>query len=424
MSEIKESTQTTAIRSDAPVENLIESTPSHSRPAGPARLRSIDAYRGFVMLLMLAEVLRFCDVSTALPNSAFWKFLCRQQTHAAWVGCSLHDLIQPSFSFLVGVAVPFSIASRRARGQTFAQLIRHAFTRSILLIFLGIALLAVHPRQIDWIFVDTLTQIGLAYPFVFLLAFSPRSYWWSAFVLILVAYWFFFALYPLPPADFDFSKVGISAEWLQNHGLHGFAAHWQKNSNPAAEFDRWFLNLFPRETRFIGAANGLTTLNFIPLIGTMILGMAAGQLLKSARAPWQKVRWLLLAGTIGVGLGLLLGFLGICPVVKAIWTPSWVLFSGGLCLALTAAWFVLIEILEFRKLVLPLVVVGMNSILAYAISHVFPAFAFNLWRRIFGAEIFRLFGPPLEPIVYGAVVLAGYWLILFSLYRAKIFLKI
>src|SRR5216110_1789172 len=82
------------------------------------RLASLDAYRGFVMFLMMAEVLHLCRVAAALPESGFWKFLCHHQSHVEWIGCSLHDLIQPSFSFLVGVALPFSMASRAARGQT------------------------------------------------------------------------------------------------------------------------------------------------------------------------------------------------------------------------------------------------------------------------------------------------------------------
>ena len=91
-----------------------------ARPLGPQRLASLDAYRGFVMLLMMAEALRLCAVSAALPgDSGFWRFLCYQQSHVEWVGCSLHDLIQPSFSFLVGVVLPFSIAKRLSSGQTF-----------------------------------------------------------------------------------------------------------------------------------------------------------------------------------------------------------------------------------------------------------------------------------------------------------------
>src|SRR5437660_6897975 len=71
------------------------------------RLISLDVYRGLVMLLIMAEVLSFCRVAKSIPDSGFWNFLCHHQSHVPWIGCSLHDMIQPSFSFLVGVALPF-----------------------------------------------------------------------------------------------------------------------------------------------------------------------------------------------------------------------------------------------------------------------------------------------------------------------------
>src|SRR3974390_3318254 len=104
------------------------------------RLGSIDAYRGLVMFLMMAEVLRFCAVAHAVKGSWIWEFLCHHQSHVEWIGCVLHDTIQPSFSFLVGVALPFSLASRRARGQTTGMMTLHAVWRSLVLIFLGVFL--------------------------------------------------------------------------------------------------------------------------------------------------------------------------------------------------------------------------------------------------------------------------------------------
>src|SRR6059036_3259619 len=115
---------------------------TESRTAAPAstRLTSLDAYRGFVMLLMMGEVLHFSRVSQALPGNSFWQFLAHHQSHVAWIGCSLHDLIQPSFSFLVGVAVPFSLANRLARGQDLGKMIWHALWRAVVLVLLGVFL--------------------------------------------------------------------------------------------------------------------------------------------------------------------------------------------------------------------------------------------------------------------------------------------
>src|SRR5688572_10012907 len=104
------------------------------------RLTSLDAYRGLVMFLMMAEVLRLSRVANALPGNNWWQLLAYHQSHVEWVGCSLHDLIQPSFSFMVGAALPFSIANRKARGQPFWLLTLHAFWRALVLVLLGIFL--------------------------------------------------------------------------------------------------------------------------------------------------------------------------------------------------------------------------------------------------------------------------------------------
>src|SRR5271170_2117475 len=93
----------------------------------PVRLGSIDAYRGLVMFLLLAEQFRTTAVAKALPESGVWRFLATQQEHVEWTGGVLHDMIQPSFSFLVGVALPFSIGNRRARGQSPESVTGHVF---------------------------------------------------------------------------------------------------------------------------------------------------------------------------------------------------------------------------------------------------------------------------------------------------------
>ncbi|HZJ39209.1 MAG TPA: DUF5009 domain-containing protein [Chthoniobacterales bacterium] len=395
-------------------------TVAGDRPA--SRLASIDAYRGLVILLMMAEVLSYCAISQAVPDSGFWKFLCYHQSHVQWVGCSLHDLIQPGFSFLVGVVLPFSIASRLMRGATTATLVRHAAIRSVILIVLGIAIgsLPMLP-SLNVQFEDTLAQIGLAYVFLFPIGFCRARYLWIPLSIILIGYWLLFALYPVPGPDFDYTQVGVSNEWLAENGLKGFAAHWQINSNPAALFDQWFVSLF-REHPYV-PFKGLTTLNFVPLIGTMILGLMAGHVLRSDRRPWEKVRWLVVAGLVCLVSGWGLGALGICPVVKSIWTPSWVLFSGGWCFLFMAAAFILVDLRGQRKLAFPLIVVGMNSIVAYCLYHVFQRYASNSFRRISG-ETFKIFGDAYEPLVNGIMVLLFLWFILYVMYRLKIFVRI
>jgi predicted acyltransferase len=397
-------------------------TPPLPRPASP-RLGSIDAYRGLVMFLMMAEVLHLSGVGRA-TGSAVWQFLGHHQSHAEWIGCSLHDLIQPSFSFLVGVALPFSIASRRARGQSPAFMTLHAVWRALILIVLGFFLRSLGKDRTNFTFEDTLTQIGMGYVFLFLLGFRPARDQWIAFGLIVVGYWLAFALYPLPPADFDYGKVGVPASWLSHHRLTGFAGHWNKNSNLAWAFDTWFLNLFPRPEKFLYNSGGYATLSFIPTLGTMILGLIGGGILRDGRAPLAKIRWFVVAGVIGLASGWLLSYTGVCPLVKRIWTPSWTLFSGGWCFLFLAAFYALVDLARMRPLVFPLIVIGMNSIAAYCIAHLFEGLVGGALKRHLPVGTFSSLGRAYAPFLLGVGILLVFWLILFWMYRRRLFLRI
>ncbi len=405
-----------------PVESTQTATATRGDKTPPTRVASIDAYRGLVMLLMMAEVLEFSEMSSNIPSSGFWRFLGHQQSHVAWVGCSLHDLIQPSFSFLVGVALPFSLSRRAGDGQS--QLLRtlHAFWRALVLVLLGVFLRSLNHHQTYWTFEDTLTQIGLGYGFLYLLAPRSERIQWIAFALILVGYWLAFALYPLPGANFNWSNAGVPSDWPDQ--LTGFAAHWNKNTNAAWAFDTWFLNLFQTEHPFTHNEGGYCTLSFIPTLGTMILGLLAGRVIRSERAPQDKLKWLGIAGVIGLIAGAALGWLGICPVVKRIWTPSWTLFSGGWCLILLALFYGVMDVRKWKGWAFPLMVVGANSIAAYCMAHLFENFIVQNLTIHFGKNIFLPFGEMYEPVVRGAFVLFIMWTVLFWMYRRKIFLRI
>lgn len=374
------------------------------------------------MLLMVGEVLSFGDVSRALPDSGFWAFLAHHQSHVSWVGCSLHDMIQPSFSFLVGVALPFSIAARIARGQSRLKMRLHAFWRALLLIALGIFLRSTNASQTYYTFEDTLTQIGLGYGFLFLLGECKPKTQWIALAVILVGYWVAFAMYPLPGPDFDWAKAGVSATW--EHHLTGFAAHWNKNTNLAWAFDKWFLNLFPRAKYFENNGGGYATLSFIPTLGTMILGLIAGGWLRMESPQSEKLRKMLIAGVAGLVLGVAFDALGICPIVKRIWTPSWVLFSGGWCFLFLAAFHWLTEVQGWRAWTFPLLVIGANSIFIYCASHLWEGFIVHALKTHLGSNYANIFGTPYAPLMQGFCVLIVFWLILFWMYRNKIFLKI
>lgn len=395
--------------------------PTPLSPTLPQRLTSLDAYRGFVMFLMMAEVLRLHAMAEAFPQSGFWNFLAWHQSHVEWVGCALHDLIQPSFSFIVGVALPFSLAARSEQGQTQKQKILHAFRRALILVALGVLLRIIGSGFAKWTFEDTLSQIGLGYGFLFLLGLRSVRVQWITFAAILIGYWLLFALYPLPGTDFDWAAIGLSRDWQGN--LTGFAAHWNKNTNPAWAFDTWFLNLFPQKTPFAANGGGYATLSFIPTLATMILGLITGNMLRSEKTAQQKIRWMLVAGIIALFTGWLLGVLGICPVVKRIWTPSWVLFAGGWSLLLLAAFYMVIDMKQFKKWSFPLIVIGMNSIAAYLIADAFGGVISGVLDFVPGEGFFELLGA-YAPLFQGIVILLLYWLILFWMYRKRVFLRI
>jgi predicted acyltransferase len=391
-------------------------------PQVATRITSIDAFRGFVMFLMLAEAMRLWTLHTAYPGSTLWAIVAYNTTHVPWQGCSLHDLIQPAFSFLVGAALPFSIASRRARGETLSRMVAHAIWRSLALIFLGIFLRSLERPQTYWTFEDTLTQIGLGYTFLFLLAFASLRVQVAVFTAILVGFWLAFVAYPLPGPDFDYTRVGVPADWP--HLYSGFLAHFNKNSNLSWAFDTWFLNLFPREAPFQFNGGGWSTLSFIPTLATMQLGTWAGLWLQSPRSTLDKLKGLLAAGVALTLAGLVLQWLHICPIVKRIWTPAYTLYSGGLVVLILAGFYAINEWRGWRRWSFFFLVIGANSIAIYVMSWTIEHFVASALVRHLGRAPFAFLGAPFEPVLRGAAVLAVFWGILYWMYRKKIFLRI
>jgi predicted acyltransferase len=374
------------------------------------------------MLFMASEIMRIPGVARHFTDSRVAGWLAFGLDHVQWTGFGPWDLIQPSFMFMVGVALPFSVASRRARGEPFATQLAHAVRRALILVLLGIFLRSQGKPQTYFTFEDVLTQIGLGYVFLFLLAHARPRAQWAAAGALLAATWLAFVLYPLPPAGFDSALVGVPADWP--HHLTGFAAHWDKNTNLANRADQWFLNLFPRESPFIYNRGGYTTLNFVPSLATMIFGLLAGGLLRGAVGDREKLRALLVYATAGIAFGALLHFTGVCPLVKRIWTPSWAIFSAGWAALFLALFYWMVDVRGWRRWTLPFLVVGMNSIAMYVIVHVAESYTADALRTHLGRGTFQIFGTVYEPMLVGGTSLLIFWLMLYWMYRRKIFIRI
>lgn len=396
------------------------------------RLVSLDAYRGFVMLAMASGGLGLLKVAEQFPDSRLWDNIAYQVDHAAWRGCSFWDLIQPSFMFIVGVAMPFSYANRVRQGQSWTKMFIHAIVRSLILIALGIFLRSTRTGGTNFTFEDVLTQIGLGYTFVFLLLGRPLAVQLAALALILIGDWALFAAYPRPMVD-PFS-VGLPGNW---HYLQGFQGHWEKNLNPAWAFDVWFLNLFPRHDGkpFAYNAGGYATLNFIPSMATMLIGVLAGRWLRTERPGRAKVVGLVLAGAVCLVAGTMLDET-YCPVVKRIWTPSWVIYSSAWTCWLLAAFYAIIDVGGRKGWAFPFVVVGANSIVMYVMAGLIKGWTSQQvqthvgtllgWLRDRSPLAPRpdLFAGTYGPIVQSASALVVLWLVCFVLYRKRIFIRI
>jgi predicted acyltransferase len=382
------------------------------------RLVSLDAYRGFIMILMASAAgVGVSQVARRLPESGFWSFLAYQTGHVEWVGCAFWDLIQPAFMFMVGVAMPYSYASRRARGESPARRTWHAASRSLVLVLLGILLASNGRPETNFSFTIVLPQIGLGYFFVFLLLERGPRVQAAAAGGILVAYWLLFLLHPAPGPGFDWEAAGVSGGVEK---LTGLFAHWNKNANAAAAFDQWFLNLFPRSQPFLYEGGGYQTLNFVPSMATMLFGILAGELLRGPRTPKEKLARLAIAGSAALVAGQLLGWT-LCPIVKRIWTPSWAVYSAGWSLLMLAGFYWLVDIRGWKRWTFPFVVVGMNSIAMYLMFMLVRGWFRDTLKTHLGPAAF---GGTYGPLLECASVLALLWLVCLWLYRRTIFLRI
>ena len=337
-----------------------------------------------------------------------WQMLAYQFDHVAWTGCAFWDLIQPSFMFMVGVAVPFSNARRQKDGQSLTRRFFHVLWRAAVLVALGVFLSSNGADLTNFTFVNVLTQIGLGYPLLYLLSEKTGRRedlggWLKvqcgAALVILLGYWGWFAYTDMPEADVAQLKNAVQTQkkklvdgdWNQFEGL---ASHWNKHTNAAAVADRTLLNLVPRTgdevdgRKFWINDGGYQTLNFIPSLATMLFGLMAGTVLRSEAGDRKKLKWLFVAGGIcfvasmavdtTIWPSAISDALGakwtLCPAVKRIWTPTWAVFSTGWTLWILAAFYLVIDIWQFRRWSWALAVVGVNSITMYMMSQLMRGF--------------------------------------------------
>lgn len=459
---------------------------------GTARLVSLDAYRGFIMVMLAASgfgIARFAALPEDAPvwqeqNRPTWEAIAFHFNHPEWeskfglMGVSFWDLIQPAFMFMVGVAMPFSYLRREKFGHSALRRFAHAGWRALVLVLMGVFLYSMSAKRTNWIFTNVLAQIGLGYLFAYLLLGRSRWVQWTALIAILVGYWYFFWQYTpqneaaesvaaAVPAESDTGEpLPTVGEPVQtDDAAPATFPQWAKGDNAAHAFDIWFLNLlrdppdeelaavgttrdagdwapelvrewlFANDEVFAGNRGGYQTLNFVPSIATMLLGILCGQFLIRRRTSWKEENWQTVAILVGWGLASMVAALVadayVCPIVKRIWTPSWVLFSGAYVIWMLAAFYILFDILPLRKLAFPLAVVGMNSIAIYMMGqlmrgwtseHVVDTHLSGFLATLFGQQALAddMYGRLIAP----AVTFLVFWLVLYWMYRQKYFVRV
>jgi predicted acyltransferase len=387
------------------------------------RLHSLDAYRGLVMLAMASAGLRLPEVVKRLPADApyrsIWEAAAAQFDHTTWRGCTFWDLIQPSFLFIVGAAMPFSDARRREQGQDWGGRLFHALGRSAILILLAIFLGSHGKAQTDFSFVNVLAQIGLGYTFVFLVLDRPWVQQLGVALAILDGH--LGRLRHLSPARSPARPerarhhlgrrdvLGVRRPLEQEHQRRGRLRPLVPESVPPA---------LERTLRV--QPGGYATLNFVPSIATMIFGVLAGQWLRERRTGGRRSWASRSPGPPAWRWGVVMDAY-LCPVVKRIWTPSWVFFSTGWTCGLLALFYGVIDVRGYRSWAFPLVVVGANSIAIYVMAQCLKPYTAATLKTHLGPHIFDgTYGP----MIQSASVLLVFWLICFWMYRNKIFVKI
>jgi predicted acyltransferase len=300
----------------------------------------------------------------------------------------------------------------------------HACWRAVVLVALGIFLISNSRNSTEWSLMNVLSQIGLGYPFLFLLWGRSVRVQAVTAAAVLLGTWALYTFYP--GAGVDAAKgapeVGVPVAWAQEN-LASVGRAWHKNANVGQAVDTWLLNLLPRKEPYKFNSGGYQTINFIPSLATMLFGLMCGELLRSGRTPQRKLLLLAGAGVAGIVAGLIWQALG-CPLVKRIWTPSWALYSTGWCCLILAALYAVIDFRQWRAWSFPLVVVGMNSIAIYTMGMLLRSWTAKTLQTHFGADLFKIFGAASAPIVQATLVGLVFWLVCWWMYRRKIFLRI
>jgi predicted acyltransferase len=370
--------------------------------ASPQRLLSLDVFRGITVAAMIL-----------VNNPGDWAHIYPPLEHAAWNGCTPTDLIFPFFLFIVGVSIVYALSSRKSAVEEHPAVMRKVFKRSLILFGLGL-LLSLFPR-FDFGTVrimGVLQRIALVFLFCSLifLKTTVRTQLWLLAGL-LVGYWLLMTLVPVPGVGY---------------------ANLEPTTNLGAWLDRTILtepHLW--KTSKVWDPEGL--LGTIPAVGTGLVGMLTGIWLRKPNEPGNKIAWLLVLGNAAILAGMVWD--GWFPINKALWTSSYVLFTGGLAMNGLAMCYWLIDVQGYRRWTKPFVVFGVNAITVFFLSGLIPRIMNLILVDLNGEKVglktwlyetfFTPYFSPINASLAGALTFVLIWLvILWMMYNKRIIIKV
>jgi predicted acyltransferase len=360
------------------------------------RVISIDALRGFDMFWIIGGGAIFGSLNSAIDNPAT-AFIRTQLMHVKWEGFRFEDLIMPLFLFIVGVVMPYSFQKRLDAGQNKLRLYLHILKRTVILFVLGMIAQG-HLLELDisklHIFSNTLQAIAAGYLIASIIMLNLGIRWQIAVTgILLLLFWLLMMLVPFPGRE-----AGVLIP----------------DSNLAIYIDRAIFG------PFIDGTDPPYTwiLSSMTFPCTVMLGVMAGHLLRSDKVGIRKVLWLMAIGAGCIVAGLLWSLF--FPIIKHLWTSSFVLLSGGICFIVLALFYFVIDVLGFRIWAYGFIVIGTNAIAVYMAVHLVN------FRNIGGVFVEGLekYTGSWYLFIHAIAGFAVIWLILWWMYRKKTFIKI
>lgn len=364
------------------------------------RLMSLDALRGFDMFFITGGSDLVIALCAALGFGDCW--LAAQMHHVPWAGFAHHDTIFPLFLFLAGVSWPFSHAAQVKRGRTAWQIHRKVFVRMVTLFVMEMCLSGLLRIRPDFRLSGVLAYIGVSWGVAAILFMHVRRFG-SRLALVaalLVGYWALlrFGIAPDAPAGAD----SYSKEW-----------------NIISYFDR---QLWPTHLYVKGVYEPESLLSLAGGTALALLGMCTGAWLRNdAFSPAKRAGGLVLAAGVSFVLTLFFRFALDCAVVKALWTPSFVLAAATYSFATLALFYWLVDVMGWQKWTFYFRVIGMNSILIYVMMRL--GVLHHLGKFLSGGCV-ELAGTPWGAVIRALGLLAAGWLVLYVCYRKNAFLKV